>query len=126
MTGDAKKPKLCLCCGRAFEWRKKWDRDWEAVKFCSKKCRKDFDPEKIRIFQKAILQKLSLTPSSSTICPSEVTRSLFESETEWRKAMEPVRQAARLLVHEGKIEITQKGKPVDPSEFKGPIRLKLK
>ncbi|MFM7501237.1 MAG: DUF2256 domain-containing protein [Actinomycetota bacterium] len=22
-------PKICLRCGREFEWRKKWARDWE-------------------------------------------------------------------------------------------------
>jgi len=40
--------------------------------------------------------------------------------------MERVRSAGRLLAHEGKIEITQKGKAVDPNDFKGPIRFKLK
>jgi len=23
-----------------FEWRKKWARDWENVKYCSEKCKK--------------------------------------------------------------------------------------
>lgn len=31
--------KLCACCGLPFTWRKKWARDWEAVKFCSDRCR---------------------------------------------------------------------------------------
>jgi hypothetical protein len=31
--------KLCAACGRPFAWRKKWARDWEAVKFCSDRCR---------------------------------------------------------------------------------------
>jgi hypothetical protein len=31
--------KLCVCCGLPFTWRKKWARDWEAVKFCSDRCR---------------------------------------------------------------------------------------
>ncbi|MDX2237587.1 MAG: DUF2256 domain-containing protein, partial [Hyphomonadaceae bacterium] len=26
-------------CGRPFAWRKKWARDWEAVKYCSDRCR---------------------------------------------------------------------------------------
>tara|TARA_R110002020_G_scaffold14225_13_gene50424 strand:- start:2126 stop:2290 length:165 start_codon:yes stop_codon:yes gene_type:complete len=33
--------KLCACCGRPFAWRKKWARDWDAVKFCSERCRRD-------------------------------------------------------------------------------------
>jgi hypothetical protein len=31
--------KDCLACGRPFSWRRKWVRDWEAVKFCSDRCR---------------------------------------------------------------------------------------
>ena len=31
--------KKCLHCGLPFTWRKKWERDWEAVKFCSDRCR---------------------------------------------------------------------------------------
>ena len=31
--------KICLACGRAFVWRKKWARDWEGVKYCSDRCR---------------------------------------------------------------------------------------
>lgn len=31
--------KLCACCGLPFTWRKKWERDWEGVKFCSDRCR---------------------------------------------------------------------------------------
>jgi len=32
-------PKDCQQCGRPFEWRKKWARDWEQVKYCSEKCK---------------------------------------------------------------------------------------
>ncbi len=32
--------KLCACCGLPFTWRKKWERDWESVKFCSERCRR--------------------------------------------------------------------------------------
>lgn len=31
--------KPCAACGRPFTWRRKWARDWEAVKFCSDRCR---------------------------------------------------------------------------------------
>ncbi|MBL6665655.1 DUF2256 domain-containing protein [Flavobacteriaceae bacterium] len=32
--------KICPQCLRPFHWRKKWERDWENVKYCSKKCQK--------------------------------------------------------------------------------------
>ncbi|GHF34292.1 hypothetical protein HNQ07_000153 [Deinococcus metalli] len=31
--------KVCVVCGRPFTWRKKWERDWEHVKYCSDRCR---------------------------------------------------------------------------------------
>jgi hypothetical protein len=31
--------KVCLRCGLPFSWRKKWERDWETVKYCSDRCR---------------------------------------------------------------------------------------
>jgi hypothetical protein len=32
--------KLCAHCGLPFAWRKKWERDWDNVKFCSDRCRR--------------------------------------------------------------------------------------
>jgi hypothetical protein len=31
--------KVCATCGRPFRWRRKWARDWEAVRHCSDRCR---------------------------------------------------------------------------------------
>lgn len=31
--------KVCPVCDRPFTWRKKWARDWEAVIYCSDRCR---------------------------------------------------------------------------------------
>lgn len=33
--------KICQACGRPFAWRKKWARDWDAVKTCSERCKGD-------------------------------------------------------------------------------------
>mgnify|MGYP006452778253 CR=1 FL=1 len=33
--------KTCAVCGRPFEWRKKWAKVWDEVKYCSEKCRKN-------------------------------------------------------------------------------------
>lgn len=30
--------KICITCGRAFSWRKKWEKVWVQVKYCSKRC----------------------------------------------------------------------------------------
>ncbi len=31
--------KICVVCQRPFSWRKKWERNWPDVKYCSKRCR---------------------------------------------------------------------------------------
>jgi hypothetical protein len=31
--------KNCIVCKREFTWRRKWFKDWENVKYGSKKCR---------------------------------------------------------------------------------------
>jgi hypothetical protein len=31
--------KTCRACGRPFAWRRKWARTWEAVVYCSDRCR---------------------------------------------------------------------------------------
>ncbi|KWV94294.1 hypothetical protein ASS64_10795 [Erythrobacter sp. AP23] len=33
--------KICLTCGLEFAWRKKWERDWDEVKYCSERCRRN-------------------------------------------------------------------------------------
>ncbi|HCD23395.1 MAG TPA: DUF2256 domain-containing protein [Flavobacteriaceae bacterium] len=32
--------KTCPACQRPFSWRKKWERDWDRVIYCSDACRK--------------------------------------------------------------------------------------
>ncbi|QEW06857.1 DUF2256 domain-containing protein [Nitrincola iocasae] len=31
--------KICATCQRPFSWRKKWQANWEEVKYCSHACR---------------------------------------------------------------------------------------
>ncbi|MFC4261994.1 DUF2256 domain-containing protein [Ferruginibacter yonginensis] len=31
--------KICVVCNRPFTWRKKWEKVWDEVKYCSDKCR---------------------------------------------------------------------------------------
>jgi len=37
--------KVCAHCGLPFTWRKKWERDWEQVKYCSERCRRAGKPD---------------------------------------------------------------------------------
>ncbi|HEV7469870.1 MAG TPA: DUF3253 domain-containing protein [Pseudonocardia sp.] len=56
------------------------------------------------------------------MCPSDAARRVDPEG--WRDLMEPARRAARRLVDAGRVEITQKGRVVDPSTAQGPIRIR--
>lgn len=32
--------KVCLVCNKPFQWRKKWAKNWDEVKYCSERCRR--------------------------------------------------------------------------------------
>ncbi|MEO7309629.1 MAG: DUF2256 domain-containing protein [Chitinophagaceae bacterium] len=31
--------KICIGCHRPFTWRKKWEKVWQEIKYCSDRCR---------------------------------------------------------------------------------------
>jgi hypothetical protein len=33
--------KISAACGRLFVWRKKWAKDWDQVKTCSDRCKRE-------------------------------------------------------------------------------------
>jgi len=33
--------KDCVVCGLRFYWRKKWRKDWEHIRYCSERCRRN-------------------------------------------------------------------------------------
>jgi hypothetical protein len=117
--------KVCAVCGREIQWRKKWERDWESVKFCSERCRRYTPSASEAGLEAAILLLLEQRARGATICPSEAARLVSPEGESWRGLMEPARMAARRLVDQGRIVITQGGKVVEPSRAKGAIRLRL-
>ena len=116
-------PKPCVICGREIEWRRKWARDWEQVRYCSDACRRRKNLDLDGKLEDAILRLLSARKAGASICPSEAAREVMPSN--WRPHMEPARMAARRLVAKGRVVITQDGCSVDPSRAKGPIRISL-
>ncbi len=126
-----REPKTCTACGRTMEWRKAWAKNWEEVKFCSDACRKHRTSAQASAdtqLEERILQLLAERGAGKTICPSEAARAAAGSDERaaWEPLMEPARAAARRLVAQGRIVITQAGQVVDASTAKGPIRLRLR
>lgn len=122
------KDKICKTCGRAFAWRKKWEKDWDLVKYCSDACRGKKPGEADAALETAILELLAERGRDKTICPSEAAKLVGgkDERRDWESLMEPARAAARRLVAKGQITIMQGGKVVEPSTAKGAIRLKLR
>ncbi|WP_378147340.1 DUF3253 domain-containing protein [Cnuibacter sp. UC19_7] len=73
-------------------------------------------------WRKVILDLLEQRSEGATICPSDAARAAGGEH--WRDRMDDVREAARGLVAEGEVDITQHGEVVDPSSVRGPIRLR--
>ena len=102
--------------------RKNWERQDTPVKYCSKRCRRLRLRPIDKQLETATIALLSQRASASSICPSEVARTVRPDS--WQPLMEPTRMAARRLVAVGQVEITQGGRVVDPSTAKGPIRVR--
>ena len=107
-----------------MEPRKRWS-DCDAVRYCSAACRRRRGLSSIdRSLEQAILDLLARRARGKTICPSEAARAVA-SDDRWRDLMEQARQAARRLVARDQIVMSQKGRVVDPSRARGPVRLRL-
>ena len=40
MAGKVLPEKICPVCQRPFSWRKRWERNWAEVRYCSERCRR--------------------------------------------------------------------------------------
>lgn len=67
---------------------------------------------------------LAADRGGGTICPTEAARTA-SGAPDWHHLLPVVRRVAVRLALEGRIVITRKGKPVDPTDFKGVYRLGL-
>jgi hypothetical protein len=112
--------KICAACGRQFSWRRKWSRCWDQVRYCSQRCRRRQLRAVDEQLERAIRQLLSQRRRDGTICPSEAARQVEPGA--WRTLMEPARAAGRRLAAQGQIVVLQRGRRVDPTDAKGPIR----
>ncbi len=66
-------------------------------------------------------------PAGRTICPTDAAKAFAaergEDDLAWRSHLHEVRRAAVKLALSGRLVIYRKGKPVDPSDFRGVYRL---
>ena len=73
----------------------------------------------------AILELARKRGPAKTICPSDAARAVGGDD--WRDLMERARDVARTLARAGEVEITQRGKVLDPdATWRGPIRIRAR
>ena len=91
---------------------------------------KDVEEQTLDPIAEFILQTLEHEVSAA---PVDIARSLGEARRKpaekpdaWRRFMNPVKQQMIYLARENRIEIIRKGEVVDPEEFRGVVRMRLK
>ena len=72
----------------------------------------------------SIRELIAARDADKTICPSEAARAVGGDD--WRDLMQPARDAAYELVGLGEVEVTQKGRVVDVTTARGPVRIRRK
>ena len=77
--------------------------------------------------QEAIVARLAKVDpqglGKASIEPAEVAK--FLQPEQWQRVLPKVKTAALGMMRQGKLIITKKGKPIDPSKMKGVVRLRL-
>ena len=127
--------KTCRSCGRRITWRKKWERDWDSVRYCSSSCRSRGVTAEDRRIEETIRSLVAGAPRGVTeaevltvlaapvagrTTPDDRKRSGGGSVT----PQEAVRRAARRLVGGHEVDMVQSGQVVDPSTATGPVVLR--
>jgi hypothetical protein len=101
-------------CGRRIEWRKKWERDWDRVLYCSTACRRRGITEADREAEEAIRYAVRHSGGATSL-----------SAISWdAQHPEILRRAARRLVAAGEIEMIQGGRVVEPSTAVGEVSIR--
>ncbi|KRF35465.1 hypothetical protein ASG94_13605 [Nocardioides sp. Soil805] len=115
-------PRTCASCGRTIEWRKKWERDWDSVRYCSAACRRRRTSPQDEALEAAVADLLARSSRATGIAASDAARAVGGDD--WRELVEPARRAARRLAAAGEVEIVQGGRAVDPSTARGEFRIR--
>ena len=89
-------------------------------------------PPRVDPVVETILAVLSDLPPGGSASPMDIARIFAAGRVKptdppdaWRRYMNAVKQQMVFLARAGRIEIIRKGKPVDPNNFKGVVRLRL-
>ena len=81
----------------------------------------------------AILSTLGAVSDDRGLAPDDIAREIAESRRKpsdgrdlYKRYRQAVKEQAIFLARQGRVEITRRGEPVDPNDFKGLWRVRLK
>ena len=113
--------KTCASCGRRIEWRQKWAKTWDDVRYCSDACRRR-KVTSVDARLEELLRALLPKAGRQGVDPDDAARCVDPQAAQ--SLHEPARRAARRLVAAGAAVMVQNGRVVDPSTAKGPVRIR--
>lgn len=125
MTAEPMTDDVCAVCGHRIDRRGLGTLQHDGLLYCSRDCHERRGDRRAVALERAILGLLAQRSPGTSVSPSDVARSVAgEDEEQLRALMEPVLEAARRLVADGRVEITQHGEVVDASSPRGPLRVR--
>ncbi|GAB2587785.1 DUF2256 domain-containing protein [Microlunatus antarcticus] len=113
--------KTCASCGRRIEWRQKWAKNWDDVRYCSDACRRR-KLTSVDVRLEELLRVLVRKGGRQGVDPDDAARCVDPQA--WQALHEPARRAARRLVAAEVAVMVQNGRVVDPSTAKGAVRIR--
>jgi len=80
-----------------------------------------------------MLDALAALPAEKSVAPDDIARGFAETKRKpndgrdlYKRYRQAVKEQAIHLARAGRVEILRRGEPVDPNDFKGVWRLRLK
>jgi len=136
-NSSAQKTRTCAGCGRVITWRRAWADSWHEIRWCSDACRRRGIRPVDEALEAALIRLLEAGGLNATISPDDAITDVRTSlgcidvkstgkdgGLAAHDLVEPARRAARRLVAQGKAQMLQHGREVDPSTARGPIQLR--
>lgn len=130
---NARDSRMCSGCGRVITWRRAWANTWPEVRWCSDSCRRRGLQPLDRALEEMLLCLLGQAANGASVLPDDAIARVRAARPDVASANgaleahdldERARRAARRLVAQGKAEILQHGRVVDPSTARGQISLR--
>lgn len=113
-------PKTCRSCGRTITWRRKWERSWDEVRYCSRSCRARGVTGEDDHAEDVLRGLLRASPRG--VLDTDLADALTAAGGSEQR--EPARRAARRLAAAGEVDLVQQGRVVDPSRAVGPVLIR--